>query len=180
MANFKNREYVIDGERLPSVTEVLRGVGLIRGFGSCEHLERGTAVHEACCAVDLGLDYDLPEEWKGYVMAYMAFLSDFRPEPVMIEQGVWHDVHRYAGTLDRVYLIDGERWIADIKTGSPERYYPVQLAAYSACLPKPIWKRMVVLLKESGEYGVLRYKAAESPADFEVFLAALKIWRYMR
>jgi hypothetical protein len=175
-----DRNYVVNGERLLSVTEVLQAVGIIREFGSDAAMDRGTRVHRACCDIDLGLNPTIEDEDVPYVEAYRAFLNITGAEPVLIEQPVYHETHRYAGTLDRLYLIGGaERWLADIKTGSLPKHTPIQLSAYAACLDKPVWKRCAIHLIGDGKYRIVHYPAHEAPRDLDVFLAALKVakWR---
>ena len=62
----EDHSYHVNGVRLPSVTEILKDVGLIdTTFFAPEHAERGTRVHEATVFWDeTGMDDDtLPEEW---------------------------------------------------------------------------------------------------------------------
>jgi predicted RecB family nuclease len=56
-------------------------------------------------------------------------------EPLWIEQVVWSDRHRYAGTVDLVARVEGRLTVVDYKSG--KRVYQeahLQLAAYAAAL----------------------------------------------
>ena len=72
-------EYVIDGVRWPSVTEVLEIAGLsdIEGLRAAvgdevidRAAERGKAVHYACELIDRGQEIAVSDSILGYVRAY--------------------------------------------------------------------------------------------------------------
>lgn len=77
---------------------------------------RGTEVHRLAEQLVQGLEVDVPEELAGHVEAYVRFLDDFEPEPILVETTVASRKWRYAGTLDLVAKIDGKVWILDVKT----------------------------------------------------------------
>jgi hypothetical protein len=63
---------------------------------------------------------------------FFQFLLDWTPKYEFTEATVVSDTYGYAGTLDSIAVIDGKRYILDIKTG--RFVYPevaLQLAAYS-------------------------------------------------
>ena len=89
---------------LPSVTQILKDVGLIdTTFFAPEHAERGTRIHEATVFWDeTGMDDDtLPEEWAGYLSAWKKFREETGFIPSHIEQAFCSD-QGYAGTVDRI------------------------------------------------------------------------------
>jgi len=96
--------------------------------------KRGTEVHALAEKLVHGQEVEVPDELAGHVEAYVKFLDDFEPEPVLVEQSVvsltrWP----YAGTLDGVFDIPGHgRLLVDIKTAR-SGVFPdnaLQLAAY--------------------------------------------------
>lgn len=117
-------EYLIDGRRVPSVTELLRPL-TEKQFAAISPevlriaAERGTEVHEACECIDYGLDPEDPsaDVW-GYIDAYMQFLYDHDTEWYGIEEmGACTDFPvDYAGTVDRWGMVDGVLSVVDIKT----------------------------------------------------------------
>jgi hypothetical protein len=93
---------------------------------------RGTEVHSYGERLVHGEPVEVPEELDGHVKAYIQFLDDFDPEPVLVEVTVGNRTHHWMGTLDLIADIRGERWLLDIKT-TRSGIYPetaLQLAAY--------------------------------------------------
>lgn len=139
--------YRLDGQRLPSVTEILAPIKQDFAMVNREVLEAkrllGTAVHLACELDDQGeLDDDFTEPAvMAYVQAWRKFRADTGAAIVMNEQRLYHPTLRFAGTLDRLaYLrMKGEEqpstWLLDIKTSAdPHPSYGVQLAGYRMLL----------------------------------------------
>lgn len=93
----------------------------------------GSAIHEAIEAYVL--DKPAPQ-WDAVIQPYleqaMRFLRDFEVLVEATETSVFNRTQKYAGTLDMIATIAGERWLVDFKTGSG--VYPevaLQLAAYA-------------------------------------------------
>lgn len=94
---------------------------------------RGTEIHNLAEQLTLGQTVIVPDELRGHVEAYIGFLDDWKPEPVLTERTVISYTHGYAGTLDLIYrLPDGTTVLADIKTSRSGIYgeTALQLAAY--------------------------------------------------
>lgn len=69
-------------------------------------------------------------EWAMFER-YVDFSTRFNPEHELIEQNFINAKFGYAGTIDRVCMLDGKRMLIDIKTsGSIYPSYWLQLAAY--------------------------------------------------
>ncbi|MEU1200130.1 hypothetical protein ABZ446_28445 [Streptomyces sp. NPDC005813] len=68
---------------------------------------------------------------KQHVRWFMEFLDKVQPEFLYLEETVWSDTHRYAGSFDAIAKVDGETVIVDWKT-SKSIYDSValQLSAY--------------------------------------------------
>jgi len=169
--------YTLDGKVLPSVTQILQGVGLINFNGIDPGILKkaadfGTAVHQATALDDLG---DLDEEsldpaLKPYLEAWRGFRGPMKFDA--IEQPLCHPDYGFAGTPDRV------KWntIYDIKTGTT--VYPstgIQLAGYSILAGIPTARRLAVQLKADGTYQVHEFKDRK---DREIFLACLSVYKW--
>lgn len=149
----------------------------------------GTAIHEAAEAYSLGhaLRAGDPQVDK-YVGQFAAWCDDFAPDFHASEVTVFNRAHQYAGTLDAVVDIAGERWLVDYKTGK-DVYAEVglQLAAYRyaefiGCdngteLEMPEVDRAGVLHLGANGYRFLPVRT-ESPV-FGAFLAAQQVQRFI-
>ena len=187
--------YLLDGEKVPSVTEILKGAGFIdTTWYKQSGTNRGTAVHEATEFIDRGdmaqEDFE-SEDWYGYVQAYAAFKAETGFEPVYIEEQLAHPQWKYAGTLDRIGRISGEMVLLDIKTGSAANWHGIQLAAYDqmvgGLLTGPLKNRRVLRLRKNGRYsldkkGKLRGRETpfEDPIWDDIWLALAKSNFYCR
>lgn len=101
---------------------------------------RGSTVHQLTEDYDHGMDctlldlngkpkYSL-EEWNMFER-YVEFSVNHNPEHIFIEQTIVSNKLKFAGTLDRVCIIDGKRYLLDIKTSNGiYNSYWLQLAAY--------------------------------------------------
>ena len=101
-------------------------------------------------------------ELAGYLEAWEAFIDDtgFAPELIEAIVGVETGPRPYAGTIDRLGILNGRRIIIDIKSGGPAPWHVVQQEAYSiaeggapdtACL----------YLKETGRYSLKTYNIGD-------------------
>lgn len=90
----------------------------------------GTALHALTELVDRGQELPvLPAEAKADLEAYRTATADLTA--VAIEQFCVQDMLKIGGTPDRVVEYEGQRYIADIKTGSIE-YGSLKIAAQLA------------------------------------------------
>lgn len=93
----------------------------------------GSRVHRLVEQLANGMEPEVTDEEAPYVASYRAFLAAYRPRFLAVEEMVCSLRHSYAGTLDAIAVIGGERWLLDVKTGSG--VYPetaLQLAGYAA------------------------------------------------
>lgn len=173
--------YTVNGRVLPGITQVLKSVGIIDDSryapGSAE---RGTAIHMACQLDDEG-DLDeatLDPAIRPYLEAWRQYRKD---DPFIIEaveKRIADLPLGFAGTIDRIVLRGeppGLRGILDIKSGAPERWHGLQLAAYQM-LAGTAGKRTAVHVKADGSYTVRYYGLLGE--DRNVFLAALAIFHW--
>jgi hypothetical protein len=90
----------------------------------------GTAIHALTELVDRGQDLPvLPDQAKADLAAYANATADLKA--ILIEQFCVLDTLKIGGTPDRVVEYGGERFIADVKTGSIE-YGTLKIAAQLA------------------------------------------------
>lgn len=173
--------YRLDGRTLPSVTQVIRGVGLIDFQGiDQEILDRasafGAAVHQACHYADQGdLNWDtLDELIKVYVQSWLNFRGDMHLQSFgAIEEPIYNEGYFFAGTPDRIN--SHKNIIIDIKTGQVQPWIGLQLAAYSILAGMPTARRIAVQLKPDGKFTVHEFTDRK---DREVFLAALAVYNW--
>lgn len=175
-------EYRFKGVVVPSVTQILQQVtdfSHINPTVLARKAQIGTATHLACELDDAG-DLDeasVPEEVRPYLDAWRLFRLQNDTVVELSESRVFHSTHRYAGTLDRVMLVNGERAVVDIKTSAVlGNAVGLQLAAYDMALGTKKLKRYALQSKPNGTYRMEEYK---DPNDYAVFIALLTIqnWR---
>ena len=170
------------GVRLPSVTQILKGAGLVdySMYAGAEYAAaRGTAVHIACQYWDEGdLDYDqLDPELIGYVDAWVRFREDSGFIPELIEHRISCESPRYAGMLDRYGRVNSAEWLVDIKTGTPHPATAIQTAAYAEALGKlGQCKRRAVYLRNNGMYSLEAHNS--DVRDWGVFRAAYTTYQW--
>lgn len=182
--------YTVGGVWVPSVTQVLKPLYNFDGINP-EVLNAkaalGTAVHRACellDADDLDEDSDAGraalEPIAGYLDGYKRFKADKRPVVLANEQRMFHPVHKYAGTIDRSYAMDGHVWDVDLKsTVSMSPIVGLQTAAYTELFRvngrATTARRGALQLFPDGKYKLHEFR---DPADFSVFLSLLTVQRF--
>lgn len=186
----ESHTYSLDGECLPSVTEVLSDVGIIDYSHIPEPtremaLERGRAVHLATQFEDEGdlSEGSITEDLRGYLEAWRRFRREARFVPELIEYRGFHPSHKYAGTLDRTGNLGGNvvNCLLDIKTNDAQEWVRYQLAAYAAFFDSPRkFRRMSVELHQDGSYRVREFPCRDWQADMNVFVSALNVYRAKR
>ena len=69
------------------------------------------------------------------VIRFNNFWSIYSPEPILVEEIVYSDTEKFAGTVDLVVKLDGKVWLIDIKTSNGlYRSYDLQVAGYAKAL----------------------------------------------
>lgn len=149
-----SRFYIAEGgELVPSVTTILDAYPKSPGFyewlkrtgddadqARDEAGRRGSKVHELTEQFDEGYEVQLLNEngmphckmleWAMFER-YVEFRRRFNPTIEVIEQNMVSGDLGYAGTLDRILVLNGKRYIVDIKTSNAiHPHYWLQLAAY--------------------------------------------------
>jgi len=185
--------YLYYGHIYPSVTEICAP---LQSFDVSPAVlqqaqRRGTQVHEYCQLIDYGIEPDELEvepELAGYVLAYMRFLRDYKPQWEMIEQPLVSTAQHYAGTLDRFGTIDGKPWLVDIKTtAQPKRptliSWACQLEGYQRMLECDIYHFVDLQLKKDGTYKLYFSFSTQDKYDFDaadLFDKLLKINKILK
>jgi hypothetical protein len=99
--------------------------------------KRGTLLHEAARQLVNGDPITPGEDWPDDVIRsaeqLARFMDQWDVEPLFTERPVFHEHHRWAGTIDLVARMrDGAEWLLDYKTGETGIYPKdaLQLTAY--------------------------------------------------
>lgn len=159
------------------VAELLKG---IHYEDRDQAAKRGTEVHGIAERLASGEEVDVPEPLTGHVDAYLQFLDDWQPTDALLEFVGGNLTHRYSGTGDMIAtLIDGKRWLLDIKTSrsGPFGEVALQLAGYryfehvlidGEVVPMPEVDRCGVIWVRADGYDLIPFEAG--PAEFRQLL----------
>ena len=129
--NEHSHEYFYGGIRVPSVSQLMEPI-LSKWKIDPFYAERGTAVHTLTEAIDTGNYFpELAGDLYPWVDAYMQFHDAHDVEVLEMEKMVFHPRLLYAGRMDRLWNIDGDYHLTDIKTGGKYRQHRIQLTAYA-------------------------------------------------
>lgn len=130
--------YEVDGQRIPSVSEVMRFASRevysgIDQWRLDNAADRGTRVHDATLAIDENGDADVDADIAPYVEAYANFVKKFRPHYIASELALADTRRWFAGRLDRCAIINKKCVLMDIKTSArvEMRLVQAQLTAYA-------------------------------------------------
>lgn len=199
--------YTLDGQVVPSVTQILNASGLIDFSGIPEPIleaarVRGTTVHQAIAYFNDG-DLDVEQfavdfpDYLPYLAAWQDFCRQRRFVSCVNECRVASRRYQVAGTLDTLGELDGEPVLLDYATGHPlDVSKDYQLAAYHVLAlewvdqrddadPRLVGfftkhtlvRRYGVALKKNGSFALHPYN---DPADFRTFLTLVEAQRIVR
>jgi len=174
--------YRFMGAVVPGVTSLLRPLSSFAGIAPAvleAKAKLGRDVHAACEYDDQDdLDEDFLEpDVAGYLKGWRAFRRDTHCTVLAVEKRVFEPMLQYAGTLDRLLLIEGVRWLVDLKTcfTTPVTAGP-QTAAYLRALgDTSITRRAALRLRLDGTY---RFDPLEGVDDWSAFMACLTLHRF--
>jgi len=179
--------YTVDGRVVPSVTQILKAVGLIDysfipQAVLLEAARRGRLVHQALEYMDRDeLDEEsVDPQLAGYITACRRFYRESGFVVADIEKRVYNRLYGYAGTLDRTGFLERTPAVLDLKTGLVLPGHALQLVGYANCLPQPRrFRRIALQLNDDGTYRVHEYPAADFERDTRAFLSAVccVVWR---
>lgn len=179
--------YTVNGERFPSVTEVLDPLLELDGIPKATlkaAAQFGTHVHLACHLYDKGVldEPALDPHLAPYLAAWKLFLRDTGSTVIHSEVRVVHPKLRYAGTLDKILKLGRAinrrepKVLLDIKSGEVPRTVGPQCAAYEAAYSTEPLPRYCLQLRGDATY---RLTKLADPTDWSIFLSALNLhhWR---
>jgi hypothetical protein len=158
----------------PRVTQILKDMGLERIWGTDEHRDKGTAVHEICHLLDKNRapvwsymsveELEASSAWQRettspelipYANAWLSFLFEVKPDFTHIEHRLVSELYHFTGTIDRYSSED--RVLTDIKTTTPHPAATIQLGMYSMLLEENgshVSTARVVELRPNGKYKI--------------------------
>lgn len=143
--------YWLNGEFMPGVSTILTeasptpyGLKLFWQQNSKEEADTlfetagdfGSKMHDAferlLLSQELNLLNDYPsEKEKKCLMSFKDWFSYYKPTEFESEQPIASGKYKYAGTLDFVGMINGERWLIDFKTSNAIHFsHQLQVLAY--------------------------------------------------
>lgn len=173
-------EYFVDGEKVPSVSDICRFVKNEVYSLAPEYLmkmaaERGTAVHEATELLDNTGKVDIETAYAPYLKAYATYRKEHKVRYELTEQMFADKDGKYAGTIDRYGEVDGKMALIDIKTSSAlqKPLYETQLNLYRRMLEQQgykVEKLYILHLKKDG-----KYRLVNMPIDDELANACLTL-----
>ena len=160
-----SHRYTVDGEEVPSVSELTRFLtrevyNATPQFAMDGAAQRGTKVHKATEALDKFGSVECEDDVVPFVKAYVEFVKEYEPSWEQIEWPVCYD-KQFAGTIDRYGKLGDEHIILDIKTtstitGLHKVLYTAQLNLYRMAVikEKPVDALLVLQLKKDGTYKI--------------------------
>lgn len=159
---------------------------------------RGSRVHKATEILESGGEIDITQPIEAVdgsvkeldalelsaIRSFMDWHSATSPKLIASELTVFGD--GYAGTIDRIYMIDGRVWIVDLKTSaSIWEEYVLQISAYSNAkvdtsalgITEEQWaNRGLAILQIGYRQNRKGYKWNEVEDKFDLFRMAMAIW----
>jgi hypothetical protein len=173
--------YLVDGVIKPSVSEIIAPLTQAHYKDLNQEIvekagTRGSAIHKATEKIDLGEEYEIEDKWKDYILQYKKFKALRKPKIIAVEQQLTNG--DYCGTIDRIFEINGEKWLIDIKSSAEvnRKLVDVQLGGY-----KGLTKANKIKVDK---YGVLHltktgFKLVEIDPNEKVFKSLFEIWKYL-
>lgn len=188
--NASTHTYRMGGRPVPNVTRVLDLLGAYANIPDDVldwKSQIGGAVHEATALLDADdLDEDsLDESIVGYVDAWKKFKRDTRATMLVIERRVYHPLHDYAGTLDRVMQIGKKKVLGEIKcTAQSHPLHRLQTAAYLKAYQAggeqpaaPAAGRLCIYLRADGTYKLEQH--TDLHAEATTFCGLLQLYHWI-
>src|SRR3990167_315449 len=198
------RWYERDGVAVPSVTWIThfypKGIAYMQwlakhGWDEAEAIkteagDKGTIVHHAIAKLlddkELKMDATIndregvaremtPDEYA-CVMSFVSWYKENNPKILGTEYVVWGD--GYAGTVDLLCEIDGQKWLIDLKTSqSVWASHELQVSAYlhATGLVDAVGAKLAIL-----QVGYKRNKAGfkftEVDDQYDLFISTKNVW----
>jgi hypothetical protein len=178
----EKHEYEVDGVIPPSVTQILKSVGLIDdSFYSDDSAAKGLEIHELTKLIDEGflkLEKLKHHSYIGYLKAWDKFKFDFGVGLEAIEKRIYHPNYNYAGTLDRIADIKKlklKNCVIDIKTGQSAKWHGLQLWGYA--MAENTENMMCVYIKDNGHYKIDMFEGTKE-RNRQTWISALNVYNF--
>lgn len=180
--------YHIDGKKVPSVTQIIKDVGLVDYSGVSEEYlkqkaEIGTNIHLYLQYIDTQVKCEIPDQVKPIIDAWFAFKEKYKVEILFAEQPVGAKILGFACTPDRYASVGGSPALIEIKTtaviGKEVGY---QMAGQMMCMEENKYSisdnRYVFRVGLDGKWEARKLDNYQK--DRSVFLSALVIYKAKR
>jgi len=140
--------------------------------------ERGSTIHSLAEAYKTTGNQieNVPVQYKGYANALYKWIADFKPKFLENEKKVFNDQYGYAGTLDALIELNGEKYVVDFKTSKDGHIYTeahLQVSAYIKCEPD-VKGGIIIGFAEDGTYNHTICKPG-----FDAFIHALELYKFL-
>lgn len=126
--------YKVDGIVKPSVTQTLRGAGIVDDYSNLDpyYADRGTAAHTGCTLLAQGfLDWaTVSDDVRPYVETFESIVKRMGMTYVSAEEPCYDKEYDICGTYDLIMMWNGARTLTELKTGAFPMWGGLQLASY--------------------------------------------------
>lgn len=168
--NKEKHEYERDGIIIPGVTTILKKVGII-DYGPYVNTGKGTRIHSISDNyIKNTLDYNkITDDEIKFLNEYQKLIKEFNFNES--EKIVENTVYNYAGTCDLI----SQKYIGELKTGKPEDWHLLQLAAYVWSFPD---KRTGIMIYPFEKKKITVYPMHDLKNAYRHFLCALDVYNF--
>ena len=182
--NEELHEYRIGGVLTPSVSQILKAMGLMEAFRRNEtSLNNGTAIHKALELHDLGtLDYSsLDNRLKKCIGLWDKFKKDIGITKVIACEHRVAFSNLFAGTIDRIVQCGKDKMVLDFKSGNPQNWAALQTAGYAIAYDMAnCWQYKRCCAKVHWDMDRVIYKPYNDVNDFNVFMSMVNIYHWKK
>lgn len=176
--------YFVNGDLVPSVTQVIRDAGMIDDRYFTEyHRWRGSEAHKAIATWNRAGNIDrrkVDPKIRPYLEGALKWMKDMGFTPMFVEERRYDSLWNVCGTADLIGYFKGSHPVVDTfvdwksndhRMGQATTRY--QLAAYGHMFdPKGIFRRIEVVIGPDGNYGPVNSFPVETYAtDCNTFCA---------
>ena len=181
--------YFLNGKQIPSVTQVIKGAGLMPEYNGSSRQEvtqamiYGTKVHGAVADVIAGNPIDADPFVAVAVMGFVEWQHLYKPDIYISEKLGASEKYGYAGTCDIGARTEKNNWLIDVKTGAYSPWHIVQLSAYNEIFKDEKFTKFGGLYLdpvEAGSFIFKEFKRTEILSGFSVFLNCLNINKWKK
>ena len=180
-------EYFLGSTKMPGVTEIFDGVGLIPPFvkQNPQRTLEGKLSHHALALFGAdNLNFaTVDQRIMGWVLSGVRFYEALKFKPVVLETPDYHPDYLYGYTFDGIGSSTTGDILIDWKTGKAGKTGRLQLAAYLDPVQRKYggkWKRVAVELDEhGGDPNLVWYPVTDQRTDFADFLSCRRVFELL-